>query len=36
MPPRVHERHAKKPSLIGRLRAAGLVGTGRDDRPRGP
>ena len=25
---RLHEQHAKKPSLIGRLRAAGLVGTG--------
>ena len=24
---RLHEQHAKKPSLIGRLRAAGLVGT---------
>ena len=32
---RLHERHAKKPSLIGRLRAAGLVGTGRDDGPGG-
>jgi hypothetical protein len=32
----LRERHAKKPSLIGRLRAAGLVGTGRDDGPRGP
>ena len=30
---RLYERHAKKPSLIGRLRAAGLVGTGRDDGP---
>jgi uncharacterized Zn finger protein len=27
------DRHAKKPSLVGRLRAAGLVGTGRDDGP---
>jgi hypothetical protein len=25
---RLHEQHAKKPSLIGRLQAAGLVGTG--------
>jgi hypothetical protein len=33
---RLHEQHAKKPSLIGRLRAAGLAGTGRDDRPGGP
>jgi hypothetical protein len=33
---RLHEQHAKKPSLIGRLRAAGLVGTGRDDGPGGP
>lgn len=32
---RLHEQHAKKPSLIGRLRAAGLVGTGRDDGPGG-
>ena len=32
---RLHEQHAKKPSLIGRLRAAGLVGTGRDDGPDG-
>jgi hypothetical protein len=24
---RLHEQHAKKPSLIGRLRAADLVGT---------
>jgi hypothetical protein len=30
---RLYEQHAKKPSLIGRLRAAGLVGTGRDDGP---
>jgi hypothetical protein len=30
---RLHEQHASKPSLIGRLRAAGLVGTGRDDGP---
>jgi len=27
------DRHAKKPSLVGRLRAAGLVGTGPDDGP---
>ena len=33
---RLHEQHAKKPSLIGRLQAAGLVGTGRDGGPRGP
>ena len=33
---RLHEQHAKKPSLIGRLRAAGLVGTGRDGEPCGP
>jgi hypothetical protein len=30
---RLHEQHAKKPSLIGRLRAAGLVGAGQDDGP---
>jgi hypothetical protein len=30
---RLHAQHAKKPSLIGRLRAAGLVGTGRDNGP---
>ena len=29
----LRERHAKKPTFIGRLRAAGLVGTGRDDGP---
>jgi uncharacterized Zn finger protein len=33
---RLHEQHTKKPSLIGRLRAAGLVGTGRDSGPGGP
>jgi hypothetical protein len=33
---RLHEQHAKKPSLIGRLRAAGLAGTGRDGGPCGP
>jgi hypothetical protein len=33
---RLHEQHVKKPSLIDRLRAAGLVGTGRNDGPRGP
>ena len=32
----LRQHHAKKPSLIGRLRAAGLVGTGRDDAPGGP
>ena len=30
---RLHDQHAKKPSLVGRLRAAGLVGTGPDDGP---
>jgi hypothetical protein len=30
---RLRDQHAKKPSLVGRLRAAGLVGAGRDDRP---
>jgi hypothetical protein len=29
----LRDQHAKKPSLVGRLRAAGLVGAGRDDRP---
>ena len=33
---RLRERHAKKSSLIGRLRAARLVGTERDDGPGGP
>lgn len=33
---RLHAQHAKKPSLIGRLRAAGLIGTGRDSGPGGP
>jgi len=32
----LRDQHAKKPSLIGRLRAAGLVGTGRDGGPGGP
>jgi hypothetical protein len=29
----LRDQHAKKPSLVGRLRAAGLVEAGRDDRP---
>jgi hypothetical protein len=33
---RLHEQHAKKPSLIARLRAAGLVGIGRAAMPDGP
>ncbi len=33
---RLHEQHARKPSLIDRLTAAGLIGAGRGDRPGGP
>lgn len=33
---RLHEQHAKKSSFIARLRAAGLVGTGRGDGSGGP